>query len=264
MNIEWNRAELIAYVSNQSAYVAQSLAMGGEVAFDATTLTNDNKATLLDEKIADAVNALVPHFARIITDDAQMAVGENVGFSFTPRIDGGSYSQAEFSHIKTLCKKLVASYILTDWYSLKGIAAMSGYFASQYAQTSTELDVALDRFVRPVRKKGVSIRSVTDESTSEKKTLWLGEIGELSITVGPIEGKPLSEHTFDIEVFTNPTKVVKISSITKKEGGMCNFLLTTEEVGVGVITCIVTVHLDDGRVSICKIESDISIKDPYQ
>lgn len=267
-NIEWSRQDLISYVSNQSAYVAQSLSMGGEVAFDATTLTNDNRATLLDEKIADAINALVPHFYRIIGDTAEVKVEETVGFSFTPRIEGGSYSQAEFSHIKTLCKKLVASYILTDWYSLKGIAPMSGYFATQHKQTSTELDVALDRLVRPVRRSGVSIRSVSDNGEpSKQQVLWMGEKAEVEAFVEPFNDTTLNKHSFTVKVYTDPSNIVEIGRQDywpKGDNGV-GFVLDTEDVGVGTVVCIITILLTDTpnvvEHRICKIISDINVRE---
>lgn len=266
-NIQWSRQDLISYVSNQSAYVAQSLSMGGEVAFDATTLTNDNRATLLDEKIADAINALVPHFYRIIGDTAEVEVGDTVGFSFTPRIEGGSYSQAEFSHIKTLCKKLVASYILTDWYSLKGITPMSGYFATQHKQTSTELDVALDRLVRPVRRSGVSIRSVSDNGESSKQqVLWMGEKAEVEAFVEPFNDTTLNKHSYTVKVYTNPSNIVPIEDYWRKDENSVGFVLDTENVGVGTVVCIITILLSDnpnGVVEhrICKIISDINVRE---
>lgn len=265
-NIQWDRKDLISYVSNQSAYVAQSLSMGGEVAFDATTLTNDNRATLLDEKIADAINALVPHFYRIIGDTAEVEVGDTVGFSFTPRIEGGSYSQAEFSHIKTLCKKLVASYILTDRYSLKGIAPMSGYFATQHKQTSTELDVALDRLVRPVRRSGVSIRSVSDNGESSKQqVLWMGEKAEVDAFVDPFNDTTLNAHSYSVSVYTDPSNIVPIEDYWRKEENGVGFVLDTEKVGVGTVVCIITILLSDNpngvEQRICKIISDINVRE---
>lgn len=268
---------MISYVSNQSAYVAQSLSMGGEVAFDATTLTNDNRATLLDEKIADAVNALVPHFYRIIEDTAEVQIGETVGFSFTPRIDGGSYSQAEFSHIKKLCKNLVASYILTDWYSLKGIAAMSGYFATQHKQISTELDVALDRLVRPVRRSGVSIRSV---SVSEEEQKPAQECNEVSIDCSdPVEGSQLlmtfcmepesevhlADCEFEVRYYTSTIErshTITKAEMTKRSNDEYLALVETDLTGYGTLKYVATITMPNAEApkGELKIIKDVTTK----
>ena len=143
---------MISYVSNVLCY----LSMGGEVAFDYSQMTIGQLSV---RKIADAINALVPHFYRIIGDTAEVEVGDTVGFSFTPRIEGGSYSQAEFSHIKnplqeTCCKlyhvgPLRAGLVVTH-------------------STRNEYGLELDRY------PCVGVRCSVDNGEPPQQVLWMG------------------------------------------------------------------------------------------
>ena len=256
--IKWEKGDLVDYLSNQSAYVAQSISMGGEVAFDATTLTRDNTSTYLDEKIADAINSLVAHFTRIIADGAEVISGEEVGISFTPRIDGGAYSQAELSQIKTLCKKVVASYILTDWYSLKGIAAMSGHFASQNTQSSIELDVALDRFVRPLRRSGISIRSISVSEEEQQPTSNYTEVDFdcsdpvvgsqllMSFRMEPVGDVHLSECEFEVSYYTTTIEkchTIEKGKMTEKSEDEYLALVETDLTGAGTLKYVATITI---------------------
>lgn len=214
VEIKWTPNELVEYVSNLSAYVAQTLSLDGSVAFDINTLTEDNKATFLNEEIKEAVNQLVPHFSRIISDDKDIInTTDGVGFEITPRIEGGSYSKAELSHIKTLSRKLVASYILADWYTVKGIVAMSNYFTTQYAQAGVELDRVLDRFIRPVRKAGVSINRVTYSTKPSQNLVHINNKSDFVLVWSPKDGSALPNGEFDIDFFTDGDVVYSVNSL---------------------------------------------------
>lgn len=214
VEIKWTPNELVEYVSNLSAYVAQTLSLDGSVAFDINTLTEDNKATFLNEEIKEAVNQLVPHFSRIISDDKDIInTTDGVGFEITPRIEGGSYSKAELSHIKTLSRKLVASYILADWYTVKGIVAMSNYFTTQYAQAGVELDRVLDRFIRPVRRAGVSINRVTYSTKPSQNLVHINNKSDFVLVWSPKDGSALPNGEFDIDFFTDGDVVYSVNSL---------------------------------------------------
>lgn len=214
VEIKWTPNELVEYVSNLSAYVAQTLSLDGSVAFDINTLTEDNKATFLNEEINEAVNQLVPHFSRIISDDKDIInTTDGVGFEITPRIEGGSYSKAELSHIKTLSRKLVASYILADWYTVKGIVAMSNYFTTQYAQAGVELDRVLDRFIRPVRRAGVSINRVTYSTKPSQNLVHINNKSDFVLVWSPKDGSALPNGEFDIDFFTDGDVVYSVNSL---------------------------------------------------
>lgn len=214
VEIKWTPNELVEYVSNLSAYVAQTLSLDGSVAFDINTLTEDNKATFLNEEIKEAVNQLVPHFSRIISDDKDIInTTDGVGFEITPRIEGGSYSKAELSHIKTLSRKLVASYILADWYTVKGIVAMSNYFTTQYAQAGVELDRVLDRFIRPVRKAGVSINRVTYSTKPSQNLVHINNKSDFVLVWSPKDGSALPNGEFDIDFFTDGDVVYSVNRL---------------------------------------------------
>lgn len=214
VEIKWTPNELVEYVSNLSAYVAQTLSLDGSVAFDINTLTEDNKATFLNEEINEAVNQLVPHFSRIISDDKDIInTTDGVGFEITPRIEGGSYSKAELSHIKTLSRKLVASYILADWYTVKGIVAMSNYFTTQYAQAGVELDRVLDRFIRPVRRAGVSINRVTYSTKPSQNLVHINNKSDFVLVWSSKDGSALPNGEFDIDFFTDGDVVYSVNSL---------------------------------------------------
>lgn len=214
VEIKWTPNKLVEYVSNLSAYVAQTLSLDGSVAFDINTLTEDNKATFLNEEINEAVNQLVPHFSRIISDDKDIInTTDGVGFEITPRIEGGSYSKAELSHIKTLSRKLVASYILADWYTVKGIGAMSNYFTTQYAQAGVELDRVLDRFIRPVRRTGVSINRVTYSTKPSQNLVHINNKSDFVLVWSPKDGSALPNGEFDIDFFTDGDVVYSVNSL---------------------------------------------------
>lgn len=213
VTISWSKGELVSYISNLSAYVAQTLSLSGEVAFNINTLTEDNEHTFLNDKLAEAVNALVPYFSRIIADEAEVQSGENFGITFTPRIEGGSYSKAELSHIKTLCRKIVASYVLTDWYSVKGVAAMNTYFATQSAQSATELNVVLDRFVRPVRKVSVNIGRVTYANKNAANYKHINNRSDFVLEWGTSNGEPLPDGEYDIDFYTDGEVIYSVNSL---------------------------------------------------
>lgn len=214
VEIKWTPNELVEYVSNLSAYVAQTLSLDGSVAFNINTLTEDNKATFLNEEINEAVNQLVPHFSRIISDDKDIInTTDGVGFEITPRIEGGSYSKAELSHIKTLSRKLVASYILADWYTVKGIVAMSNYFTTQYAQAGVELDRVLDRFIRPVRRAGVSINRVTYSTKPSQNLVHINNKSDFVLVWSSKDGSALPNGEFDIDFFTDGDVVYSVNSL---------------------------------------------------
>ncbi|MBO7315496.1 MAG: hypothetical protein J6U49_07515 [Alistipes sp.] len=263
LEIKWERAGLVSYMSNQSAYVAQSLSMGGEVAFDATTLTKDNEVTFIYDKITDAINSLVPHFARIIDDNASVTDSEsNVGIEFTPRIEGGAYSKAEFAHIKSLSQKYVVSYILTDWYSLKGITAMSGYFAAQYAQSGAELDAVLDRFVRPVRRNGVSIRSVSIIEGEQRPAQECSEVDVdcsdpvegseliMSFRMEPTNDVHLEDCEFEVQYYTTTIEkchAISKSNMTHKSADEYLAKVKTDLTGAGTLKYVTTITMpNDG------------------
>ena len=213
ITISWTKGELVSYISNLSAYVAQTLSLSGEVAFNINTLTEDNEQTFLNDKLAEGVNALVPYFSRIIADEAEVESGENFSMSFTPRIEGGSYSKAELSHIMTLCRKIVASYVLADWYSVKGVAAMNTYFATQVAQSATELNVVLDRFVRPVRKVSVNIGRVTYANKSAANYKHINNRSDFVLEWGTSNGEPLPDGEYDIDFYTDGEVVRSVNSL---------------------------------------------------
>ena len=219
VTISWTKGELVSYISNLSAYVAQTLSLSGEVAFNINTLTEDNEQTFLNDKLAEGVNALVPYFSRIIADDVDVQSGAEVqsevyfGITFTPRIEGGSYSKAELSHIKTLCRKIVASYVLADWYSVKGVAAMNTYFATQVAQSATELNVVLDRFVRPVRKVSVNIGRVTYANKNAANYKHINNRSDFVLEWGTTNGEPLPDGEYDIDFYTDGEVVRSVNSL---------------------------------------------------
>ena len=213
ITLSWTKSELVTYISNHSAFVAQSLSLSGDVAFDYNTLTEDNEKTYLDDKISEAINTLVPHFARIIDDDADVLEGDKYGLVFTPRIEGGSYSKAELSHIKTLCRKFIASYILADWYSMKGIAAMNNYFVSQSTQSSAELNVVLNRFVRPVRKASVNVGRVSYVSKANVDYTHINNRSDFALVWGTANGAPLPNGEYDVDFYTDGEVIRSFNSL---------------------------------------------------
>lgn len=259
LEIKWDRTDLVSNMSNQSAYVAQSLSMGGEVAFDATTLTKDNEATFIYDKITDAINSLVPHFARIIDDNTSVTDSDGeVGIEFTPRIEGGAYSKAEFAHIKSLSQKYVVSYILTDWYSLKGITTMSGYFAAQYAQSGAELDAVLDRFVRPVRRNGVSIRSISIIEGEQKPVQECSEVDVdcsdpvegsqiiVRFRMEPINDVHLEDCEFEVQYYTTTIEkchAIPKSNMTQKSADEYLAKVETDLTGSGTLKYLATITM---------------------
>lgn len=213
ITISWTKDELVGYISNLSAYVAQTLSLSGDVAFDINTLTEDNEQTFLDIKMAEGVNALVPYFSRIIEDNSDVINDDDLGITFTPRIEGGSYSKAELSHIKTLCRKIVASYVLADWYSVKGIAAMNTYFTTQLAQSGAELAIVLDRFVRPVRRASVSIGRVTCHNKPNKDHTHVNNKSDFILVWGTANGEPLPNGEYDVDFYTDGEVVRSVNSL---------------------------------------------------
>ena len=213
ITLSWTKSELVTYISNHSAFVAQSLSLSGDVAFDYNTLTEDNEKTYLDDKISEAINTLVPHFARIIDDDADVLEGDKYGLVFTPRIEGGSYSKAELSHIKTLCRKFIASYILADWYSMKGIAAMNNYFVAQSTQSSAELNVVLNRFVRPVRKASVNVGRVSYVSKANADYTHINNRSDFALVWGTANGAPLPNGEYDVDFYTDGEVIRSFNSL---------------------------------------------------
>lgn len=204
IELKWTKDELVTYISNHSAYVAQTLSLGSDVAFDVNTLTEDNESTFLDDKIEEAVNSLVPYFSRIVADDAEIINdGTDVGLVFTPRIVGGEYSQVELAYVKTISRKVIASYVLADWYSLKGIVAMNNYFTAQYAQSGVELTRALDRFVRPVRKASSAISRVTYKNRVTPNYVHINNRSDFAIVWETKDGSPVKAYEYDIDFYTD-------------------------------------------------------------
>ncbi len=258
LTISWSYSEIQDSVSNTSAYVASTLAQSGEVSFDKYTLTSDNDSTFLKDAAGIAVDSLYPHFGRVISDSFEKIEGvDKLGFTFTPRIEDGAYSKADFAYITKLCEQHVVYHILKSWYAIKGVVVMRDYFITSLANTDKELDDMLVRFVRPVRRRGVSIRNVTTtlnnkdvEVTTEVDydytNLCEGSYLVMTFKMSPVEGIALSDCEFTLEYYTN--SITKSCKKVKSDGRKISddeyeIIVDTKMTGHGLLKCLATINL---------------------
>lgn len=207
VHIQWTFAELGEYISNTSAYVAKTLAQGAEgMVFDAFTITEDEHRTFLNDKLEEALLAVTPFFNRITPDESTPILPTtseaNVGISFVPRIEGGEYSLTDFAFVESLTKRYIASYILFEWYSIKGVTAMMQYFDGQRENAGKNLRDRLFRFVRPSRKSGITIRRVYGTRSDKTTTTKVNNRSDFVLVWGPSDGSPLPDFNYDIVFYT--------------------------------------------------------------
>lgn len=260
LTISWKYTDIETSVSNASAYVASTLAQTGEVNFDNYTLTGDNKNTFLRDAAGVAVDSLYPHFGRVISDSFVKLEGDDtLGFEFTPRIEDGAYSKADLSYVKKLCEQHIVYHILKGWYAIKGVTAMRDYFIASLANTDKELDEMLVRFIRPVRRRGVSIRNVTTNVEGDGPEVSLdvdvdysnlceGSFIVMTFYMSPVNGVTLSECNFKLQYYTNSIQKSHTinksdTDVDKKSDNEYQVVVDTSKTGYGTLKCLATIDM---------------------
>lgn len=260
-NLSWSYEKIQQDVSNTSAYVASVLSQTEGVRFEAYTLTQDNKGTFLSQMAKSAIYSLIPFFNRTISDRAQITESSGaIGFEFTPRISGGAYSDIDYTYVEELSRQHIVNYILKEWYAIKGVTAMTNYFISNLAGIDKQLDEMLVRFVRPMRRRSLNIRTVefadrekVETNVSDKEdvdfdysNLCVGSNLKLYFRMSEEEGVKLSDGDCDFELkyYTRSIEecvTIKKENAVKESDNKYTFVVATRDLSEGALRCLATV-----------------------